>query len=160
MLMRFVIPGSTPLSPLNFTVRFTLSYWKQSCCFLGSENIPIYLSLNHRFIKWFGLEISFQSLFNPSSPTRDFFYKIKLRKALYNLTLNPCKDEASAAYLHHLFQCLTTFIVKNHFFMPNVHLCSSSLETLPLALLVQTMLKVLFVCSFVCFLEVFICFFF
>lgn len=43
---------------------------------------------------------------------RDIFHCIRLLRALYNLSLNTSNDEAYVTSLGHLFQCLTTLLVK------------------------------------------------
>ena len=76
--------------------------------------------------------------------SRNFFNWVSLLRAPSNLTLNVSRDGASTTSLGNLFQCFTTLIVKNFFFISSLNLPSFSLNPLPLALLQQALLKSLF----------------
>ena len=68
--------------------------------------------------------------------SRDTFHLIGLLKALSNLALNISREEASTTSLGNLFQCLTTFMVKNFFLIFSLNLPFFTLK--PLALVLWT----------------------
>jgi len=72
---------------------------------------------------------------------RDIFNKIRLPRALSYLTLNVSGYGASTTSLGNLFQCLTSFIVKNVFLISSLYLPSFSLKKLPLVLSQLALLK-------------------
>jgi len=73
--------------------------------------------------------------------SRDIFNQTRLLRALSNLTLNVSRDGALTTSLSNLFQCFTTFMVKNVFLVSSLSLPSFSLKALPLVLSYQTLLK-------------------
>ena len=92
--------------------------------------------------EWFGLEGTFGGhLAQLPAMSRDVFNWVRLLRAPSNLTLNVLRDGASTTSLGNLCQCFTTCIVKNFFLTPILNLPSFSLETSPLFLSQQALLK-------------------
>jgi len=102
----------------------------------------LYSMLNHRTIKWFGLEGTLKiTWFQPPAMGRDTFHQTRLLRAPSNPALNTAREGAATASVGNLFQCFTTLMVKNFFLISNLDLPSFSLEPFPLVLSLHTLVK-------------------